>query len=360
MKKYLRFLFLALSITVASIVITTLILNLQSYSARAASFKVGLITGTDTLASKSISWISYQGLLHAEQELGVVGTVYTSTDPTDFVPNVHQCAMDGNDLCIGIGYLLSDAISQTAVLSPTVKFAILDSAYNSYLPNLRGITFRSEEVGYLAGTLAALMSESMVIGDLGGMPIPPVTAFTEGYRNGAQCANPEVTTIISYTNTFSDSIIGAEYAQEMISQGADVIFAAAGPAGDGAILTATQSGAWAIGVDTDEYITFFDNGMVPGADFLLTSAMKRYDNAVYNTISDVVDGNFTPGTVVEGLTTAGVGLAPYHETEEAIPLTTQKWLDWIERGIEAGVIETLNPDSPCLLEHQHYLPVLLK
>jgi basic membrane protein A len=234
---------------------------------------------------------------------------------------------------------------------------VLDVAYEHYLPNVRGIVFSSEEVGYLAGTLAALMSQSKTIGDLGGMPIPPVTAFTEGYRNGAQCADPGVTTIISYTNNFDNPMSGAEFAQGMISQGADVIFAAAGYSGNGAILTATQSGIWAIGVDTDQYVTLFEEGSVPGANLLLTSAMKRYDSAVFNTISDLASGTFTPGTYIENLASEGVGLAPFHETQDAIPLGVQTWLEWIERGLIGGTIQPLEPESPCLVMHQQFLPI---
>jgi basic membrane protein A len=228
MKKNTRYLYLFSSFIVALLLIGGVILSLKSISAQAAAVKVGLITNSDDLSENSFNWPAYQGLLRAEQELGVIGTVYTSTDPSDFEPNVLQCAHDANDLCIGIGFDLADAISVTAGISPTVKFAVVDFAYSTYLPNLRGIGFHSEEVGYLAGTLAAMMSKSKIIGDLGGMPIPTVTAFTEGYLNGANCVDPEVTTIISYTNTFSEPAVGAEYAQGMISQGADVIFAAAG------------------------------------------------------------------------------------------------------------------------------------
>jgi basic membrane protein A len=356
--KSVRFFNLAVPFISAAVVISAFVLGLHSMSARAEDpLKVGLITDTDDLYFKSISWMSYQGLLRAEQELGVIGSVYTSTDPSDFGPNVLQCVQDGNDLCIGVGFLLADAISETAAISPTVSFAVLDVAYEHYLPNVRGIVFSSEEVGYLAGTLAALMSQSKTIGDLGGMPIPPVTAFTEGYRNGAQCADPGVTTIISYTNNFDNPMSGAEFAQGMISQGADVIFAAAGYSGNGAILTATQSGIWAIGVDTDQYVTLFEEGSVPGANLLLTSAMKRYDSAVFNTVSDLASGTFTPGTYIENLASEGVGLAPFHETQDAIPLGVQTWLEWIERGLIGGTIQPLEPESPCLVMHQQFLPI---
>lgn len=289
-------------------------------------------------------------------ELGVEGTVYTSTDPSEVETNVQLCAQEGNDLCIGLTFWAAEALSDTAeVYSNT--FVNIDGFYETYPPNLQAVVFASEDAAYLAGTLAALMSQSGTIGDLGGMEIPPVTAFTEGYRNGAQCANPEVTTIISYTNDFGNPDLGAEYAQGMISQGADVIFAAAGPTGNGAILTATQSSVWAIGVDTDQYLTLFMNGTVPGSNYLLTSAVKRYDNAVFLPISDVISGTFSAGNVTYGLAEEVVELAPYHETEASIPMGVQVWLEWIKRAIIGGTIDALDPTAPCLVMHQQFLPL---
>jgi basic membrane lipoprotein Med (substrate-binding protein (PBP1-ABC) superfamily) len=174
------------------------------------------------------------------------------------------------------------------------------------------------------------------------------------------CANPEITTIISYTNNFDNPEDGAEFAQEMIGRGADVIFAAAGPTGDGAILTATQSDVWAIGVDTDQYYSLFMTGTVPGANYLLSSAMKRLDNAVFATISDLVAGQFTSGAILYDLETGGVGLAPFHETDSAIPLETKAWLDWISRAIIADRIAPLDPESPCLVMHQQFLSLTRK
>jgi len=300
---------------------------------------------------------TYQGLLRAENELDVVGSVYTSTNPSDYEPQVQQCAQDGNDICIGVSYPLFDAISSTAPSYPAIKFAIVDGSYDNYPSNLRGILFSSEEVGYLAGTLAARMSQSGTIGDLGGMEIPPVTTFTEGYRNGAGCADPEITTIISYTNVFTDPDLGAQFAQGMIAQGADVIFAVAGGTGNGALLTATQSGVWAIGVDTDQYLTVFMSGTVPGSDHLLTSATKRTDNAVFNTISDVISGTFTSGTIIYDLSDAGVELAPFHETDPFILADVRTQLRLVERAILSGSIDPLDPGSPCLEIHNLYLPI---
>ena len=355
-KNFLKVISIFAEFAIVFLAVGALLIGLQSVPVQAAPINVGLILNGD-LSEDSLNWQGIQGLLRAQTEFGVVGTVYTSTDPTEIITDTVECAQDLNDVCIGVGWMTTEAISTTALVYTGTKFVYIDGMYPSYPPNLRAVSFASEDAAYLAGTLAAMMSQSEVLGDLGGMEIPPVTAFTEGFKNGAQCADPGVTTIISYTNDFGNPDLGAQYAQGMIAQGADVVFAAAGPTGDGAILTTTQSGVWAIGVDTDQYLTLFESGVVTGSNFLLTSVMKHFDNAVFYTISDVVSGDFTPGTIIYGAGVDGVGLAPFHETEEFIPLGLRTWLDWVTRAIAGGRIAPLDPESPCLVMYQTYLPL---
>jgi basic membrane protein A len=357
MRKHSGGIYICTICVIALLSVSALMIGLRSVSVQAAPLKVGLITQPGPLDDMSWNWDSYQGLLHAQTDFGIEGKVYTSTDPSEIEPNIQLCAQEGNDLCIGVSFFATEPLSNSAQVYSNTIFINIDGFYETFPPNLRAVGFASEDVGYLAGTLAALMSQSGIIGDLGGMEIPPVTAFTEGYRNGAQCSNPEVTTIISYTNDFNDPDLGAEFAQGMISQGADVVFAAAGPTGNGAILTTTQSSVWAIGVDTDQYITLFMSGTVPGSDYLLTSAVKNFGNAVFYSISDVVAGTFTAGNVIYGLAEQVVELAPFHETEASIPLGVQVWLDWVSRAIIGGAIDPLDPGSPCLMMHQQFLPL---
>jgi len=351
-----RVIYIGFSVMVALLAATVLISGLKSISVKASTIKVGMIFSTASYDDHSFSWQTYQGLVLAESQLGVDGTVYTSTDQTQIEPQVQHCAQDGNDLCIGVGFPLIEPISNTAGAYPDTKFAVIDGAFENNLPNVRGIQFASEQVGYLAGTLAGLMSHSDIIGGLGGYEIPPVTAFTHAYRNGAQCANPSVTTIISYTNDFSNPGLGEQYARGMISRGADVIFSAAGATGNGAIITATRLGVWAIGVDTDQYYSVFMSGTITGSTYLLTSAMKRTDNAVFLSISDVVSGLFTPGTITYTLEVGGVELAPFHQAEEAIHSDVRLMLDWVKMAIIDGRIDPLDPEGPCLLQYKLYMP----
>ncbi|MBN1955906.1 MAG: BMP family ABC transporter substrate-binding protein [Anaerolineae bacterium] len=309
-------------------------------AAQPQSIAVGLVTDEGTLADMSFNWLSYQGLLRAEAELGVTGTVYTSTNPADYAPNLQQCADDGNELCLSVGFATAEAIWNAAQANPGTRFAIVDASWDEEYPaNLRGMTFAAEEGAYLAGTLAGLMTDSDVLGVIGGMPIPPVDDFVYGYRNGAQCANLTTTVLISYAWNFGDPGLGAQLAQALMAQGADVIFAPAGGTGTGAVLTATQSGAWGIGVDVDFYRTVFMSGTVEGSEMLLTSALKRLDNAVYSTIVDVISDTFSAGTLRYDLAMEGVGIAPFHEADPSVPQEVRDALAQVEQGILDGSID---------------------
>lgn len=304
-----------------------------------APVKVGLVTDVGGTADNSWNWLANQGLLQAETELGIDGTLYEPASSDEYATLLQQCVNDGNQLCFGVGFLMTDAVSAAAAANPGTKFAILDVSLETPPANLRGITFDEKQVGYLAGALAGKMTGSNKVGVVGGMEIPPVVAFAEGYRNGAQCANSNANVTINYTGSFNDPILGETTAQTMIADGADVIFAAAGETGNGAILYSSQHEVWSIGVDTDQYISVFGNGTVDGSDKLLTSAMKNLDFGVKQTISDYLHGSFSSGTVTYYLADGGVGLAPYHETDDDVPADVKSYVDGVKAGIIGGSID---------------------
>ncbi len=315
--------------------------------ANPGTVKVGLITDVGGSNDNSFNYLANQGLLRAETELGVVGTLYESQSQEDYATNLAQCVTDGNNLCVSVGFLMGDATLAAAEANPGTKFAIVDFTYESYPANLRSLYFEVDQPAYLAGWLARLMSQSTMVGDIGGWAIPSVTPFTESYRNGALCANTsQGTVLLAYTNDFANPALGAAVAQGMISNGADVIFAPAGATGLGAVLSATQSGQWGIGVDIDYYPFAFGNGAVPGADKLLTSVLKKVDNAVYDTISDVVADTFNPGAKTYNMANDGTGLAPFHETDTLISPAIKAQLEQVKTDVLAGAIDvhTLCPN----------------
>ena len=161
-----------------------------------------------------------------------------------------------------------------------------------------------------------------------------------GYENGAKSIKPDIEVRKVYIDSFTDRARGAEAAKDFISQGADVIFGAGGQTGSGAIQAAAQQGVWVIGVDQDEYNTTFQRGAAPGSDKLLTSAMKRVDNAWFQAIEDAQAGTFEGGTVAFDAAGQGVGLAPFHDTEDDIPADVKTKLNDILKGLADGSIKT--------------------
>ncbi len=307
--------------------------------------KIGLVTSTP-LGDGGFNDMAYQGLVAAEVApptgLGADGTVYQSANDTEYTAKLQACAEGGNALCIAVGFTMADAVAAAAASYPLVNFAILDNVLSAPPSNLRGIVFNEKQAGYLAGAVAGKMTSTNVIGAVGGVSMPPVVAFLAGYQNGAQCANTNVSVLLNYTGTFSDPVLGASTAEDMIATGADVIFGAAGPTGNGAILYSAQADVWSIGVDADQYLSVFGNGTVDGADKLLTSAMKRLDNAVYHTIEDQLGGTFSSGTVLYDLSNGGVGLAPYHDADASIPADVKTYVSTVTSDLASGSINVHN------------------
>lgn len=323
-------------------------------ASRVDGVKVGLITDSPNLLDESFNQMAYTGLLQAKNDLGIEESVYLPADWDDIAAKLDQCVADGNRLCIMVGFSGFDQTYAAALANPDTFFAILDVSYEDYPSNLQGVVFASEQAAYLAGTLAGYMTESNILGLIGGMDIPPVNVFLCGFEQGAVDANPDVTTILTYAGDFNNPSLGTDIAQDMLDEGADVIFPAAGGTGSGALLTATQAGAWAVGVDSDQYLTVFEGGTVPGADHLLTSAMKRLDNAVFQIISETIDDSFVSGTVVYDLSVEGVDLAPYHDADPFIPADAKAAVETARTGLLDGTIDPLRSCAPFEL----YLPMI--
>ncbi len=317
---------------------------------------IGLIPDTGGIDDNSFNEMAAAGLAQAETDFGVVGTIYPTSPENDYPTQIAACVAGGNALCIAVGYSMTDATLAAAIANPEVNFAIVDASWETYPDNLRGITFNAAQVGYLAGTLAGLMSASNVIGAIGGFPIPPVNDFMFPYQYGAQWADPQVQVLLEYAYNFMDPDLGAQMAEDQIARGADVIFAVAGPTGLGVNITTAQAGKWTIGVDVDVYYTFFGGGAVDGHEYLLTSAMKRVDMAVYHTIEDIVDATFTSGTMVNDLANEGVGLAPYHDAAASIPQAVQDQVAAVAQSIMNGETDVWEP----FYKYTVALPVAMK
>src|SRR5688572_2070670 len=304
--------------------------------------KIGLVTDIGGLNDRGFNSLANQGLEQAADELGVEIRVLESQSDADYIPNLSTLAEEGFDLIITNGFLMGEATHQAAEEFPDTSFAIIDFAYGGEgceetnsceLPNLQGLVFKEQEAGYLVGYLAGLVTESNTISSVGGLKIPPVDRFIAGFQKGALDANPDVTTLNGYSQDFVDQAKCKEVALDQIAEGSDVVFQVAGGCGLGALDAAQEEGIWGIGVDADQAFL---------GEHVLTSAVKRVDQAVFETIQAVVDGTFEGGGVSPfGLAEEGVGLGETSPNAPADAVSdTEAQIDPIING-EIEIPDTL-------------------
>lgn len=298
------------------------------------SYNVGIVLGEGGANDQSFNQSSIEGLEKAKKDLGIQGTYLESNQDADYVPNIDTFIDQEVDLIIGVGYTTADAMLDAAKAYPDRKFVIVDHNYEEdgvEIPsNMACVTFDEREAAYLVGVIAAKMSETNKVGFIGGMQIPNITRFEEGYIAGVKSVNSDIQYISQYANSFDDAALGKSIANQMYSNGADVIFSAAGGVGTGAIESAKEKNKYAIGVDMDQ------NNLAP--DNVITSAMKRVDKGVLDIIDKASSGNFDGGkVVVYGLKDDAVGIAP--STDKNVDKET---LDFVEQQKNSIISGELN------------------
>ncbi|HEY77009.1 MAG TPA: BMP family ABC transporter substrate-binding protein, partial [Thermoflexia bacterium] len=223
---------------------------------------------------------------------------------------------------------------------PDTHFIIVDHEPLPDSKNVTGLVFAEDQAGFLAGALAGLITEKGTVGFIGGVEAPPILRFQRGFEHGVALTNRQARVVVRYTDSFDDPKAGERAARALLEEGADVIFAAAGASGSAAIRAAAREGAWVIGVDQDQWVTTFEAGAVPGSDRVLTSAVKRVDRAVYEAVTQALDGRLPPGTLRFDLRDEGVGLAPYHEADVAVPSEVKGKIEEIAHGLRTGRVRT--------------------
>jgi basic membrane lipoprotein Med (substrate-binding protein (PBP1-ABC) superfamily) len=236
---------------------------------------------------------------------------------------------------------MADVTLASAIDNPDIYFIGVDQFVFDGPPNLTGLQFREDQMGYAMGVMAVLMSESGTIGGIFGQAIPPVVKFRNGYVNGALATNPDIEILDVYIDSFTDPARGAAAAEQFIGEGADVIFGGGGLTGSGGIAYAAAQGVKVIGVDQDEYFTTFGGGETPGAENIISSAVKRLDNAVYASIEALVNGGegFAGGTNYIGdVTNGGVAFAPANDAD--VPAEVTAAVEAAFDGLAAGTIVT--------------------
>jgi basic membrane protein A and related proteins len=270
------------------------------------AIKAGVVTDIGGLNDRSFNFLANKGLEDAEGDLGVEGRVLISKSNGDYVPNLSTLAQQQYDVTVGVGFLMADALATVSGKFPQNNFAIVDfpaSGLKGKPQNVEGLLFKEQEAGYLAGYLAGLWAKdnnATTVSTVGGQKIPPVDHYIAGFQAGAKKANPGIKTLNAYSQDFVDQAKCKEIALDQIAQGSKVVFQVAGQCGLGALDAAKEKGVQGIGVDADQAYL---------GDFILTSALKKVDVAVFDAIKRVQDGKFKGGTdVIATVENGGVGL----------------------------------------------------
>ena len=305
--------------------------------AKKTGIKVGMVTDVGGVNDQSFNQSSWEGLKKLGSSNGNVQTSYLeSKTDADYASNIESFINEGYDLIICVGYMLADATREAAKQYPNQKFAIIDDASNSDLPNVACLTFAQEEASYLVGVVAGMMTKTNVIGYVQGMVSDTMNLFGIGYVEGAKSVNPDVVVLQQNANNFADSATGAAIANDMFTKGADVIYHAAGGTGAGVISSCQENGIFAIGVDSDQsYIA---------PNTVITSAMKRVDNASVDISLSVLDGTFNGGVHRYNLVNGGVDIAP---TQTLLPSNVVSKVNQVKQDIINGNIKISQTAREC-------------
>ncbi|MEA9355679.1 BMP family ABC transporter substrate-binding protein [Bacteriovorax sp. PP10] len=303
----------------------------------AAPLKVGMVTDVGGVNDQSFNQSAWEGLTKVKKELGIKTSYQESKQDADYPANLETLLDAKNDLIWGIGFKMADAILIAAKQNPKQKYAIIDYSFGAKTPkNVVGVMFKAEEGAFLAGYIAAKMSKTGTLGFIGGMSVPIIHSFQYGFKAGAKYANKKINILEQHAESFTDAAKGKAIANQMIGKGADVIFHAAGAVGDGVIEAVKEKDKMAVGVDRDQ------NYLAPKN--VITSSMKRVDNAVFNVVSDLSKGVFKGGTTVEyGLKDGAVDIAP--TTTKMIPSILLEDVAKIKKEIIAGKIKIPSTSS---------------
>jgi basic membrane protein A len=321
-------------------------------SGDAANFKACQVTDAGGIDDRSFNQNAYDGLVRAEEELGIEIAFLESQGEEDYETNINTFLGQDCDLIVTVGFLLGDATAAAAEANPDQQFAIVDfdffdadSGEDVTFDNVRELTFATDQAAFLAGYASAAVSETGKLGTFGGINIPTVTIFMDGFLAGANHHNTEKGTAVEvlgwdgsdglFTGDFENQDNGRNTAQSLLDEGADVVLPVAGPVGLGAAAAVRDAGTGKlVWVDTD--------GCESAADFcplFLTSIMKRMDVAVFDTIEGAVNGAFEGGLYTGTLENEGVDIAPFHENESLVPAELQSELDGLRQQIIDGELE---------------------
>jgi basic membrane protein A len=309
-----------------------------STSSAAKKVKIGMVTDIGGLNDRSFNAAAYTGLKESKSQLGADIRVLTSSSNADYVPNLSTLARQKYDLVIAVGFLMADATEKVAKSFPNTKFAIIDypqALMKSKPANVAGLLFAEQQSGYLAGYMAGLYVKAkggkQVISSVGGQKIPPVDHYIAGYQAGAKAANPKIQALNDYSQDFVNQAKCKELALNQIAKGSQVVFQVAGQCGLGALDAAKEKSVQGIGVDVDQgYL----------GPQVMTSALKKIDQAVLQTVTKLQDGSFKAGDTLFDLKNNGTGIGKTNSVgQKYVPD-----VDKVAAKIKSGAITNI-PDT---------------
>lgn len=304
-------------------------------------FCVGLVTDVGKINDKSFNQSAWEGVQRAEKELGAKIQYIETVDAKDYAKNIGTFGDAGYDVIVTVGFALGEATDAAAATYPNVKFIGVDQFQAETVNGVSGLNFPEDQAGFLVGALAAMMSQSHKIGAVCGTDVvPPVWRYGEGYKAGAAYADgmngttTEVFVVyhsdVGFDKTFTDPEWGASTANSMMDQGADAIFGCGGITGNGAITAAAQAGKFAIGVDSDQYLT-----LPEAAPRMLSSAMKLITPGVFDLVKAAKDGTIQSGNVF-----GPVGYAQFHDLDGEVPAEVKAAMEKLNADMLSGAVTT--------------------
>ncbi len=320
----------------------------QPTAVPAKAGKVCQVTDVGGIDDKSFNQTAWKGAQDAGKELGWESVYLESQQQTDYEKNINEFLKSNCNLIITVGFLLGDATKAAAEANPNQKFQILDFAYDPAISNVWGQVYATDQGAFLAGYVAAAMSKTGKVGTFGGINIPPVTDFMDGFALGVQYYNEENNAKVEvlgwdvkkhdglFTGNFESTDDGRRMGETLMDEGADIIMPVAGPVGLGTAAAVKERGnASIIGVDTDWTVSAPEY-----ADIVLTSVEKRLDLSGVAAAKAIAAGVFAGGTKLATLQNGQIGISPFHSFESQVPDSVKEDLKQIMADIIAGKIKT--------------------
>ncbi|WP_413367267.1 BMP family lipoprotein [Lysinibacillus sp. 3P01SB] len=287
--------------------------------------KVGVMLSDAGLGDQSFSDIAFEGLEKARDELDITFDYRELSETDTYEQGIEELVEGGQDLVIGLGFSVQEAMEKAAAKYPDQQFLLIDAMSDA--PNINTVLFKEDEGSYLLGALAAMKSKTGTVGFIGGVDNPVIHRFEQGFAAGVKQVNPDAKILSEYAGTFGDDHLGATIAKDMIAEGADFLYPAAGFTGVGSILAAQEAGVYAFGVDIDQFFL--------AEKTIVSSLLKRVDTAVYQSIEEIVkSGKLSEKHKVLGIKENGVSLAPIRVL--SLTAEEQKQLDALQEKLSDG------------------------